>query len=88
MLLIVHVGIALSSVVYTAWSFFRPSQIKLNICYVLVALTIGTGTALVFQYPASLPAACATGLLYLQVVAVGLIFVHRKVRQVAAQVTH
>ena len=82
MLLIIHVGIALSSLGYAAYLYIRPSVLGLAITYSLIALTLLTGFSLVFEKPESLPQVCTSGLLYLALMLAGVVLVHRKLRSI------
>jgi hypothetical protein len=73
MILIIHIAIALSSIAFTTFTFFKPSQAKIKTAYAFVAATIGTGTYLVFLNPSHLASACTTGLIYLGIVGVGIV---------------
>ena len=83
MLVVLHVGIALASLIYAGYVFFSPSKAKLYGAYALVAATLASGTALVIATHTSLLSVCATGLLYLGVVSAGLIASHRKLAKQA-----
>lgn len=72
MILIVHILIALSSLIATAYAFVFPSQTKLNLSYVLIVLTVVSGTILVFSNPANMTRTCVTGLIYLAIMFVGI----------------
>lgn len=78
MVLILHIIIALTSVAYTTYLLFRPSDKKLNISYTLVALTILSGTYLVFLHPSIMAHACTSGLLYCAVVLAMIAAARRK----------
>lgn len=78
MLVLAHIVIALSGLILTGYSFFRPSKTMINISYALVIATIASGTALVFVSHANLVSACMTGLLYLGVALSGIIAAQRK----------
>lgn len=78
MLLILHILVALTSVAAATYAFVGPSKTKLNASYTLVALTITSGTYLVFSAGTSLRHACASGLAYLAAVTVVLISARRK----------
>jgi hypothetical protein len=78
MLLIIHVSIALSSIVVTGLAFFRPSRQKLVTSYGLVGLTLVSGTALVITTHSPLVSSCVTGLAYLTVEMFGIILTQRK----------
>ncbi|CAN5463916.1 hypothetical protein BH10PAT3_BH10PAT3_5700 [soil metagenome] len=70
-MLIIHLVLALSSLVLSALSLFRPSKQRLNASFVLIGLTFTSGTALVVQTHAALLSACISGITYLAI-AVGL----------------
>ena len=72
MILPIHIAIALLSVIYTAFVYFAPTKGKLRASYVLVALTVATGTWLVVANPAHMVQSCITGLVYLAVVFFGI----------------
>lgn len=78
MILIFHIIVALSSLAYTGYVFLFPSKRGLYAAYGLVALTVASGTLLLIQNPGSMRQVCTTGLVYLAVVTVGIIFVHHK----------
>jgi hypothetical protein len=64
-MVILHVGVALTSILYTAYIFFAPSYSKMRVTYGLVAATVITGTILAVSNPAHMPEACALGVAYL-----------------------
>ena len=64
MLLLIHIAVAFASIGYSAWVFFFPTITRLHVAYHFIAATLGTGTALVFLHPESLPQACVSGLMY------------------------
>lgn len=64
MILPLHILIAVSSIGFTTYMFFNPTESKLKASYVLVAATIASGTALVISDSAHMLQACASGLLY------------------------
>ena len=72
MLLLLHITIALASVVQTTYLFFFPSKDGLRMSYGLVVLTVASGTALVISRPASLTQACMSGLAYIAIVSLGI----------------
>lgn len=82
MILIFHIFIALFSVFYTGFVYLFPSKKKLNVSYVMVALTIASGTYLVLVNMSHMVSACITGLIYLGIVGAGLISARRKLAAV------
>lgn len=77
-MLLLHISIALSSMVFTTVLYISPSNIKLRTSYSLVALTLVTGTYLVVSTGTPLLKACITGLGYLAIVALGIALARRK----------
>ncbi|MEK7152663.1 MAG: hypothetical protein AAB834_01840 [Patescibacteria group bacterium] len=68
MALLLHILIALSSVGYATYVFFSPSKSKLRVSYGLVALTLGSGTYLVWSTKAPILQSCMSGLMYISAV--------------------
>ncbi len=65
MVLLMHVIVALLSLVSAAYAFFLPSNFKLRVSVALVALTLGSGSYVVWTTHAHMLQACTTGLLYI-----------------------
>lgn len=72
MIILIHVLIALSSIVVTTLTAFFPSVARLRAGAVLIGATLITGTYLVFQLHTSLAHTCITGLAYLAVTLAGM----------------
>lgn len=72
MILLLHIAIAIASVVYTGYVYASPSRNKLRASYALVALTVASGTWLIIANPAHMVQSCLSGLLYLSVVFFGI----------------
>ncbi len=68
MLLLIHISIALLSIVASGLTYARPSKRFFNASYLLVGGTLTTGTLLVLASPAHLGTACVSGLVYLALV--------------------
>lgn len=78
MILIAHIVIALSSIIFASAALARPSWTKMNINYGFIAATIATGTYLIVTMHINMLSTCATGLAYLAIVAVLSALAHRK----------
>ena len=78
MILLAHIIIALSSLFVTAYAFITPTRTSLKVSYVLVGLTIATGTYIAVANPAHMVQACVSGLIYTGFVMAGIIAVRRK----------
>ncbi len=71
-MLLLHISIALLSLVWTTYLYFSPSTAKLYGAYAFIAGTLASGTALVIATGAPLLKTCMSGLLYLTVVSFGV----------------
>ena len=69
MVLLTHIIIALASIAFTAVLFAAPSKRTFFINYLLMGLTIASGTVLVVMDHAAMLKACESGLSYLVIVA-------------------
>lgn len=72
MIILIHVIIALSSIVATTALAFMPSKTKMKVSYTLIALTLISGTYLVVSMHSPLLSSCLTGLGYLAVALSGV----------------
>lgn len=86
MLLLTHIVIALSSVIFTTLLYFSPSKAKLNFSYVLIGLTFISGTILTISKPAHMIQACTVGLLYLGAVSITTIAARNKMSKVTEKI--
>ena len=80
-MLLLHIIIAVSSLIYAGYVYFKPSRKGINISYALIAATIATGTYLIILAPAHMVSACISGLIYLAFVSVGIVFANRKLAE-------
>lgn len=71
--LILHIFVALGSLAYTTYAFFRPLSARFAVSYWLVAATLASGTYLVATQPLHILQTCTTGLIYLAAIAAGLV---------------
>lgn len=78
MLLLTHIIIALASLVSTTYLAFSPSRGKFYASYVLIGLTLATGTYLVVSLHAPMLKTCLTGLIYLGVAVAGVVVGYRR----------
>ncbi len=78
MLVLIHVSIALASLVYTGYLNLFPAKSKFNAAYALIAGTLISGTALVIARPAHILSVCESGLIYLGVASLGIATAHRR----------
>ena len=70
MIVLLHVFIALSSIAYTTYLYFRPSHRGFFASYGLITATLASGTYLVVSTHAPLFSACTSGLTYIGIVTV------------------
>jgi hypothetical protein len=78
MMLMLHIFIALGSLAYTTYLCAVPSPRKFRVSYILVALTLLSGTYLAALNPSHIAEACAVGLVYTAVALAGTILARRK----------
>lgn len=78
MLLIVHITIAMISVLFAALLFFSPNDFKFKANYVLIAATLLSGTYLVVDRGTHLVESCFVGLIYIGAVLYANIAAKRK----------
>ena len=74
----IHVGIAVASVLYSTVLYMSPSRAKFKFTYGLVGLTLASGTYLVVASHAAMLSSCTTGLIYIGVMFVAIYASHRK----------
>lgn len=84
LMLLLHIIIALTSIIYSTVMVLSPSARKLRVNYALIALTLTTGTYLVVSTHAALLSSCVSGLCYLAVVLLGTVATRRKLVHIAA----
>jgi len=73
MVILLHIAIALTSIVQTTFLLFSPTQKKLTASYVLLAGTIGSGTYLIVTTPTHMLQTCVEGLVYIGFVVGGIV---------------
>lgn len=83
MLLVIHIIVAVSSLLATSLAWIRPGKTKLYPAYGLTALTLISGTALVITSPVHILQTCLTGLAYTGIVSVGLVAARSRLKQPA-----
>jgi hypothetical protein len=82
-MLIAHILIALASLVFTTFLYFKPSQAKIYTSYALIAMTLGTGTVLILMNPGSLSKTWMSGLGYFAIALTGTILAQAKLAHVS-----
>lgn len=78
MMLLLHILIALGSVVSATLAFFRPSTVKLDVSYGLMGLTLISGVLLIMQSQGHILETCITGILYVGAVSVLIVQAQRR----------
>jgi hypothetical protein len=87
MILLTHILIAISSIIYTSLLLIQPSQTKLRTSYILIAATLGSGTYLTILNPAHMVQTCTTGLAYVVIVSAGVFIARRQLARRAVKPT-
>jgi uncharacterized membrane protein YGL010W len=83
MIILIHVIIALTSMVSSSVTFFKPSVKKLAISYGFIVATVGTGTYLLLNATGSILRTCLVGLFYLTVVSAATVAAHVRLQRVS-----
>lgn len=84
MIILIHVLIALSSVLFSALSFINPTRLKLKTSYALIASTLISGTFLVVSAQASLLRTCVSGLVFVTATSIVTYFSRNKLASQSA----
>ncbi len=78
MILIFHILSALSSVFFTSYVVFRPSNAGLKVSAALFLFTLISGSLLMVFASASILRTCLTGLVYLAFVSVEMLVIKKR----------
>ena len=77
-ILVLHILVALTGLVYSVYLFFRPTKTGVKIVYGLLALTIISGSYLIYTKPAHITQTCIEGLVYIGVMLAGIFVARHK----------
>ena len=80
MMLILHIFIALASLVAATIVFFRPSQALFRMSYAFIGATLICGIYLVWIAPAKMLHVCISGVIYLVIVSAVTFMAHIRFR--------
>lgn len=78
MIIISHIIIALTSIIFTSYVFISPSKKGLNISYFLALATLASGSYLIFKTPSHMVQSCIMGVAYLGFVIFAIVSARRK----------
>lgn len=78
MILAAHILIAISSMIFTSYLYFRPAQKLFMPAYALLGSTLASGTLLVVVSQVNILKTCLTGIGYLVAVSIGIALANRK----------
>jgi hypothetical protein len=84
MMLILHVCIAISSILQTSYMLIAPSKLGLRISYTLMGLTLTSGTYLILSTGTHMLEACLMGVVYIGFAAYGIVRTQRTLAKNAA----
>jgi hypothetical protein len=82
MILLLHISIALATVIYATYLYARPVASRFPAAYGFIVATLASGTYLVVLSPAHLAQACVSGIVFVAVVMAVLLSARRKLAQV------
>lgn len=78
MVLLIHITIAISSILVAFYTLFSPTKNRLRASYVLTGLTLASGSYLVIAGQSNLLHACISGLAYLTVAYTAIIAAQKR----------
>ena len=81
MIILIHVIIALTSIIIASFVFLQPTLRKLLVSYGFILGTIVSGTYLLITVPSHILQSCLTGLTYLTIVSIATIAAHVRLHQ-------
>lgn len=81
MVILIHIIIALASIVLASYTFFKPSLNKLYVSYGMMVATVGSGTYLLVAAQASILHTCLSGLAYVTITLAITIATHMRIRK-------
>jgi hypothetical protein len=78
LIVLIHVTVAIASLITTTLSAIVPSSFKLKLSYCLISLTFASGTLLVVVMHQPVLKSCMAGLAYLAAALVGVVVGRRR----------
>ena len=81
MILIAHILLALSSILFSTYVLFNPSRGKIYSSYSLIASTLTSGVYLTLIHPAHIKQACISGVVYIATMSAIMITVHSRLEK-------
>jgi hypothetical protein len=85
MVLVLHILIALASLGFATFTYFKPSTKHFGMSYGLIVATVASGTALLLTNPGSILHTCLSGMFYITVVSIVTIATHVRARKLARE---
>lgn len=78
MVLLIHIAVAIFSILVAFYTLFNPTRNRLQVSYALTGLTLASGSYLVIAGQSNLLHACISGLAYLTVAYTAIIAAQKK----------
>lgn len=85
MVILIHVIIALTSIIIASVGLFRPSLRTFAISYGFIIATVASGTVLLVSSPSHILQSCLSGLGYITVVSIMTIASHVRLGHLATE---
>lgn len=85
MLILIHVIIAITSIIIATVGFISPSLKKLVLSYGFILATVVSGTILLITVPSHILQSCLSGLSYLTIASIATIATHVRLRRLATE---
>jgi hypothetical protein len=84
-IVLIHVIIAVSSIAFASFLFFKPTIKRMYASYGFIVATVASGTLLLVMNPSNMLHTCLSGLFYLTVVSIITIATHVRIRKLAEE---
>lgn len=81
MIILIHVIIAITSIIVASFALFSPSLRKLFVSYGLILGTVATGTYLLISFPSHILESCLMGITYVTIVSFMTIAAHVRLQK-------
>jgi hypothetical protein len=85
MIILIHVIVAIASIIMASLALLHPTMKKLIASYGLIIATVASGTFLLVSFPGSILRTCLMGVSYLVVVTVATAATHVRLRKAAEE---
>lgn len=84
MILLIHIIVAFTSLLLTAYTCLAPSKARIVVAYGFAGATLLSGIVLMFESPSQLVRACIAGLTYFAIVGFGIAYARQRLTSLSS----